>query len=181
MMACLSPGDSAPDFEVVEINSRRSIRLADFQGHPTLISFHRYAACPFCNLHIHELSKEFPRLQGSGFKILAIFSSLPDRLAEQFSARQVPFTIAADPNLLAYDAYGIEKSMIGMLASFVHPRGIVATLKGYLPGRIDGDVRWLPADFLLSPEQRVERAYYSSNITQHLSTKEIERFASSFK
>ncbi|WP_417377312.1 peroxiredoxin-like family protein [Gimesia maris] len=180
-MVRLRPGDAAPDFTVEEINSRRPIRLADFQGHPTLISFHRYAACPFCNLHIHELSREFPRLEASGFKILAIFSSLPDRLADQFSSRKVPFPIVADPSLLAYDAYGIEKSTMGMLASFVHPRGLVATLKGYLPGKIDGDVRWLPADFLLSPEHRIERVYYSTNITQHLSMKEIERFASAFE
>ena len=179
-MARLNSGDPAPDFEVVEATSRRPIRLADFEGHPTLISFHRYAACPFCNLHIHELSKEFPRLQASGLKILAIFSSLPDRLADQFISREVPFPIASDPRLLSYDAYGIEKSTVGMLASFVHPRGLVATLKGYLPGKIDGDVRWLPADFLVSPEQRIETAYYSSNITQHLSMNEIEKFARSF-
>jgi thioredoxin-dependent peroxiredoxin len=175
----LREGGNAPNFEVIDVASGNPIRLSDFKGHRTLISFHRYAACPFCNLHIHELSQAYANFKNSDFKILAIFCSLPDRVAQQYASREVPFQIAADPNVAAYNAFGIEKSTLGMMASFVHPRGITATLKGFFPGKIDGDVRWLPADFLLSPEQQIKRAYYSSNITQHLSIAEIERFAAS--
>ncbi len=173
----LNPGQTAPDFEVTDIVTRNPVRLADFSGQRLLISFHRYAACPFCNLHIHELSKAYKDWEKLNLKILAIFCSLPDRLAEQYGSRAIPFQIAADPDLAAYHAYGIEKSTLGMLTSFVHPRGLVATLNGFLPGKIDGDVRWLPADFLISPDQTVTTAYYSSNVAQHLSLRSIEEFA----
>jgi thioredoxin-dependent peroxiredoxin len=173
----LSAGQAAPDFEVTDISTGKPITLSDFRGHKLLMSFHRYAACPFCNLHVHELSKRFEEFEEQGLKVLALFRSGPERTLEQYGARQVPFQIAADPKLSAYRAYGIEQSLLGMLVSFIHPRGLYATLKGFLPGKVDAEVRSLPADFLITPDQRIARAYYSSNITQHLSLSEISEFA----
>ncbi len=173
----LSPGQTAPDFEVTDIQTGKPITLADFRGHKLLLSFHRYAACPFCNLHVHELSQKYADLEKNGLKVLALFRSGPERTLEQYGSREVPFQIAADPNLSAYRAYGIEKSLLGMLVSFIHPRGLYATLKGFLPGKVDGEVRSLPADFLVTADQKIARAYYSTNITQHLSLSEISEFA----
>ena len=172
----LSVGQAAPDFEVTDINTGKPITLADFRGHKLLLSFHRYAACPFCNLHIHELSKKYSEFEKQGLKVLALFRSGPDRTRDQYGSREVPFQIAADPKLSAYRAYGIEQSLFGMLVSFIHPRGLYATLKGFFPGKIDAEVRSLPADFLVAPDQKIARAYYSSNITQHLSLSEISEF-----
>lgn len=172
-------GQKAPDFHVTDINDQQTLTLERFRGSKLLISFHRYAACPMCNLHIHELSQSYAELAKQGLKVLAIFRSSAERTLEQYGSRDVPFTIAVDLDLNAYQAYGIEYSTPGMLLSFIHPRGLIATLKGFFPGKIDGDVRTLPADFLITPDQQVHQAYYSSNITQHLSLSEIRRFASS--
>lgn len=172
----LSAGQNAPDFEVTDVITGKPIRLGDFRGHKLLLSFHRYAACPFCNLHVHELSKTYAEFEKQGLKVLALFRSGPERTLEQYGSREVPFQIAADPKLSAYRAYGIEQSILGMLVSFIHPRGLYATLKGYFPGKVDADVRSLPADFLVTEDQKIARAYYSSNITQHLSLIEIREF-----
>jgi len=173
----LSAGQAAPEFEVTDISTGKPIRLADFRGHKLLLSFHRYAACPFCNLHVHELSQCNEEFVRQGLKVVALFRSGPDRTLEQYGSRDVPFQIAADPKLSAYRAYGIEQSLLGMLVSFIHPRGLYATLKGFFPGKVDADVRSLPADFLVTPDQKIARAYYSTNITQHLSLTEIKEFA----
>lgn len=173
----LSAGQAAPDFEVTDISTGMPLTLADFRGHKLLLSFHRYAACPFCNLHVHELSKSYAEFEKQGMKVLALFRSGPERTLEQYGSREVPFQIAADPKLSAYRAYGIEQSLLGMLVSFIHPRGLYATLKGFFPGKVDGEVRSLPADFLVTPDQKIARAYYSTNITQHLALSEIGDFA----
>ncbi len=175
----LSAGQAAPEFEVTDISTGKLIRLADFRGHKLLLSFHRYAACPFCNLHVHELSQCNEELERQGLKVVALFRSGPERTLEQYGSRDVPFQIAADPKLSAYRAYGIEQSLLGMLVSFIHPRGLVATLKGFFPGKVDADVRSMPADFLVTPDQKIARAFYSTNITQHLSLGEIKEFARS--
>jgi len=173
----LSVGQAAPDFEVTDITSGAPIKLSDFRGHKLLVSFHRYAACPFCNLHIHELSQKYAEFEKQGLKVLAIFRSEPERVLEQYGSREVPFPIAADPGLGAYRAYGIEQSLLGMLISFIHPRGLYATFKGFFPGKVDGDVRSMPADFLITPDQKIAKVFYSTNITQHLSLREIGDFA----
>jgi thioredoxin-dependent peroxiredoxin len=173
----IQTGQAAPDFEVTDIHTKQPIRLEDFRGSKLLLSFHRYAACPMCNLHIHELNKSYDEFSQKGLKILAIFRSTAERTLEQYGSREIPFPIAVDLTLNAYRDYGIEYSTPGMLVSFFHPRGLIATLKGFLPGKIDGDVRTLPADFLISADQKVQHIYYASNITQHLPLSEIKRFA----
>ena len=121
----LNIGDAAPDFSVADTDGvMRS--LSDYQGSGLLLSFHRYAACPMCNLHIHELTVHWPELQKSGLQILAVFMSDSNRVMDQYAARDVPFPLAADPERLMYDAYGIEYSIPGMLKSFVHPRAMKA-------------------------------------------------------
>jgi thioredoxin-dependent peroxiredoxin len=175
----LRVGQSAPDFLVTDIRNGAPLRLADFQGSKLLLSFHRYAACPFCNLHVHELSSRHAEFESQGLKILALFRSGVERTREQYEGREVPFPIAADPQLSAYRAYGIERSTLGMCLSFFHPRGLLATAKGFFPGKIDADVRTLPADFLVTPDQKIARAYYSSHIAQHLGLEEIAEFARS--
>lgn len=169
----LREGQAAPQFEVIDCQDRQILRLADFQGHWLWLSFHRYAACPFCNLHVHELTQRFNDLEARNVRIVALFRSEADRTTEQYGKRNVPFIIAADPTLTAYRQYGVEKSLLGMLVSFVHPRGLLATAKGFFPGKVDADVRTLPADFLITPDQRIAIAYYASNITQHLAIDKV--------
>ncbi len=172
----LRVGDDAPQFEVLDRITGQPVTLDQYRGSRLLISFHRYAACPFCNLHIHELTKSYDAIAARSIQVLAIFQSSVERIEDQFSDRAVPFVIAADPSLEAYRGYRIEQSLKGMLVSFVHPRGLEATLKGFFPGKIDGDVRSLPADFLVTPQQKIAHAYYASNITQHLPVNEIVSF-----
>jgi thioredoxin-dependent peroxiredoxin len=173
----IQPGQPAPNFEVTDISNEKPIRLSDFAGSKLLISFHRYAACPLCNLHIHELAKNYETFQKNNLKVLAIFRSSVERTLDQYQSRSVPFPIAVDLTLEAYRDYGIEYSTPGMLVSFIHPRAMWAFFTGNMPGKIDGDVRTLPADFLITPEGTIAKTYYSSNITQHLSLSEIVDFA----
>lgn len=176
----LKAGQAAPDFSVTDINDGvTAICLKNFVGHKLLLSFHRYAACPLCNLHIHELSKNYPFFAEHNLRVLALFQSTAERTRDQYGSRKVPFHIAVDPEAVAYNAYGIEYSTAGMLASFIHPRAAYAFFSGNMPGKIDADVRILPADFLIDEKQTIQKVYYSSNITQHLSLSEIRTFAKS--
>lgn len=174
----LQPGQTAPGFSVTDIQGQ-SHQLEDYRGKRLLLSFHRYAACPLCNLHIHELSQHAAELQQRGLQILAVFMSQPDRVSDQYSSRQIPFPIAADPERKMYAAYGVEHSVTGMLTAFLHPRAIKAVASGFLPGVIDADTTTLPADFLIGPDLRIAETYYSTNITQHMPLSRILEFARS--
>jgi thioredoxin-dependent peroxiredoxin len=173
----LADGDPAPDFTIVDTTGVTR-RLEDYRDSRLFLSFHRYAACPMCNLHIHELTEQWNALQQSGLHVLAIFMSGSERLDDQYQARDVPFPLAADPDRSMYDAYGVEYSLTGMLTAFVHPRAMKAFFSGFMPGRIDANTLTLPADFLIGPELTIRRSFYSTNITQHMPMAWIQEFAS---
>lgn len=172
----LKLGDMAPPFVLIDIDGVERC-LTDYGGQKLLLSFHRYAACPLCNLHIHELIEAFPGLAARGLQMLAVFMSSVERVSEQYADRGAPFPIAADPDRKAYAAYGVERSLPGMLAAFVHPRAMKAFFSGFMPGKIDADTLTLPADFLIGPDLRIAGVHYSTNITQHMSLSQIRKFA----
>ena len=54
----LQAGQAAPDFLRPDIGGK-TIRLSDYRGRYLLLSFYRYASCPFCNLRVNNIfSKE---------------------------------------------------------------------------------------------------------------------------
>jgi peroxiredoxin len=172
----LKPGDQAPEFDLLDINGGRC-RLSDYRGRRLFLTFIRYAACPMCNLHIHELTKDFQTLDELGLAIVAVCMSKPERVADQYSSRSVPFPILSDPDREVYDRYGVEYSLPGMLMSFIHPRSMKAFFSGFMPGKIDADTRTLPADFLIGPDQTISKVFYATNITQHMPKDWLFEFA----
>jgi len=144
-----------------------------------MISFYRYASCPLCNLRVHELIQHFPAFNSKGLSLLAFFQS-PDEGIRQYVGKQAaPFPIIADPNHEIYQRYGVAPSWLGFgkAMAFKLPMAFQAVFrKGFLPGRMDGDKAMIPADFLITPEQTIYRAYYGSDIGDHLPIKEIQSF-----
>lgn len=172
----LKVGDAAPPFRLADTQGVIHA-TEDYRGGKLLLSFHRYAACPLCNLHIHELSAAYPFLDQHGLRILAVFMSPAERVAEQYRERDVPFPLVSDAAREVYDRYGVEYSVPGMLAAFVHPRAMRAFFSGFFPGRIDAATTTLPADFLIGPDLRIVSAHYSTNITQHMPLQTIREYA----
>lgn len=53
--------------------------MHNIAGKPFMLSFFRFASCPFCNMRMHELVKRYGEL-GDDFTIVAIFDSPIDNL-----------------------------------------------------------------------------------------------------
>lgn len=149
------------------------------KGKRYMISFFRFASCPFCNLRVHDLVKRFDEL-GKEFTIVAIFDSSLDNLQQHAQRHKSPFPILADENNDYYRQYGIKYSILGMLkgmfmrfpslmkAMFVH---------GYFPLRIKGRMTTMPADFLVDENGVIKTAYYGKDEGDHLSFDVIKQFA----
>ena len=70
----LQPGQAAPDFTVTDFTGVTRT-LSDYRGKKVLLSFYRYASCPFCNLRIHQLRQKAAEWEGQGLVMLAVFQS----------------------------------------------------------------------------------------------------------
>lgn len=175
-MKKLSAGDRAPGFSLSDLNGER-VSLEDFRGRKLLLSFYRYASCPFCNLQVHALAQRAPAWQARGLELVAVFQSPRESILAHAGKVERPFAILPDPGRGLYRAYGVEGSWGGFLRAGLQVGKLAAALKeGFLPGRMEGDVNMIPADFLIDEEGRVALAFYGRDISDHLDIAVIERF-----
>ncbi len=143
-----------------------------------MLSFLRFASCPFCNLRVHELATRFNEF-GEGFTIVAIFDSSLENLQKHAEKHQAPFPILADEKNIFYQAFGIEHSVAGMFKGMLTrmPSLLRATLvKGYLPLVIKGSLTTMPADFLVDENGVIRTAYYGKDEGDHLPFEQVKAF-----
>lgn len=77
----LQAGQPAPDFLRPDIDGG-TIRLNDYCGRFLLLSFYRYASCPFCNLRVHELLQHLPELEKRGLSLIGVFQSAREAIMD---------------------------------------------------------------------------------------------------
>lgn len=153
------------------------------RGRRTLLVFFRDAACPFCNLHLYQLTQRFQGLAALGLNVVAVFASTPEEVKRFVLARPRPFPVAAEPTGEAYEVYGIRKSFwrkllavftrFGTLLRGLEQLGLAGSLKG-LAGINTNNL--MPADFLIDEEGTISEAYYGKDAGDHISFERIELF-----
>lgn len=171
-------GDRAAPFQLAALDGT-PFDLSSLNGRPYMLSFFRFASCPFCNLRMHELVKRRGEL-GDAFSIVAVFDSSLENLREHAARHHAPFPVLADPAGSAYAQYGIEHSLIGVLKGMVLrlPTMLYAMFaKGYVPRKIGGSMTTMPADFLVDASGVIRLAHYGKDEGDHLSFGEIRKFA----
>jgi peroxiredoxin len=174
----LTVGLEAPAFEAEDVFGR-PVTLASYAGKVLLLSFFRNGACALCNLQIHHLIQHFPEYHCQGLEIVAVFESPRESIIAHVSKQNAPFPLIADPGATLYDLYGVETSQEKVLAPVDESwRNVMiqeAEALGYKLTREEGSNFFrLPADFLIGPDRRVQVAFYSNAVGEHLSFRQIE-------
>jgi thioredoxin-dependent peroxiredoxin len=179
----ITDGEPAKGFEVEDMGGQ-PVRLADYAGRHVLLSFFRFASCPYCNLRVHRMIERYPTYRAQGLEMIAVFESPRESLQRYVGKQQAPFPIIGDPANQLYRLYAVERSWWRLVKTFLTPRSAVTTMregtyasmvKGFRPGKIDAGIHRMPADFLIGPDQVVLRAYYGAFPGDHLPFAEIER------
>ena len=172
----LQAGQAAPDFSMPDI-SGQMIRPGDYRGRFLLLSFYRYASCPFCNLRVHELKQRLPEFGARQLSLVAVFQSARAGILEYVGRQQPAFPLIPDPEQVMYRRFRVESSLAGFVKGLAlrAGRAVQSMRAGFLPGRMDGSKTRVPADFLIGPEGRILTAYYGKDISDHLPIDEIFR------
>lgn len=169
-------GQLARRFKVDDIYGN-PITLDDYAGKKLLLAFFRHAACPLCNLRVHQLIQNFPNLQNEGLNILAFFESSKDMIQKYVGQQHAPFPIVADSEKAFYRLYGVESSWTGTLRGLLRFSDFSNAAKaGLMFFHPHNDVTVLPADFLIGPDLVIQTAYYGKDIGDHLPIEEIYHF-----
>lgn len=176
-MNTLTTGQTAPDFEAVDIFGK-PVRLSELRGQPVILSFYRYATCPFCTVRFNQMARELPRLTEAGVRVVAVFESSHDYIHQYLGPRGIPFTVVADPGEQLYRLYGVRKSLFGTLLGMFRVFTMMRAMfdRKYRMGRPDGSLTRIPADFLISANGQIDEAWYGKDIGDHIPMRKVERF-----
>lgn len=152
--------------------------LQSINGKPFMLSFFRFASCPFCNMRLHELVTRFDEL-ADDFTIIAIFDSPIDNLKRHATDHHAPFPILADEDNRYYKEYGVKRSILGVVKGmlFRMPTLIKGMFKGYIPLIIKGNMTTMPAEFLVDKHGVIQKVYYGKDEGDHLAFEKIKIFS----
>ena len=110
----LKVGDKAPDIRV-HTDSGEDFKLSDMKGKRVVLYFYPKADTPGCTVEACEFRDGIKAFAKKG---AAVFGISPDKPAAQAKFKQkfdLPFTLLADEDKSAAEAYGVwkEKNMYG--------------------------------------------------------------------
>lgn len=180
----LRPGQPAPLFDTIDIYGRR-VRLEDYYGYKVLVSFHRAAVCPLCNMRTYHMINRYPQYQARGLAVISFWDSTPRQARQYLDRLHAPFPIIADREHAVYARYGLESSLFGALRARIMRNsvyreaaqkhlGAPTPVDAFLAGRSLGR---LPGDFLLTPSLRIAHAYYGHDAGDFMLFSEIDAYA----
>ena len=161
------PSIDGSQFDIKTLNKKRA-----------LVTFYRFASCPFCNLRINEIVKRYDEL-GSEFEMVAIFDSPLDNLKKQTKRHRAPFWILADENYHYFNKFSVEKSFLKFIKGTIirFHRLILASFKGYIPFTFKGSVSTVPVDILIEKNGTISKVYYGKDTSDHLPFEKIKSFS----
>lgn len=178
MKKIIKTGDTAPAIYTSDVwNKKISIPA---NGKWMYLSFHRFAACPFCNLRTNELIQHYELFKENNIEVISIWPSGKENLLRHAGSERTPFPMLSDKNRSIYKAYGVtESSFIGALRLLFHPKLMFNAIKNKHKNiEVDTDPKLMPAGFLVDPDGIVQMAYYGKHFGDH---PEIESIVQSVK
>ncbi len=133
----LQVGDQAPDIQV-RTDSGEDFRLSQMKGKRVVLYFYPRADTPGCTVEACEFRDDIQAFGGKGAAVIGVSPDTPAAQAKFKRKFDLPFTLLADQDKTAAEAYGVykEKNMYGKKVM-----GIERTT------------------FVISPEGNIEKIY----------------------
>jgi hypothetical protein len=160
------------------------VSLSQYWGRKILLSFYRGAVCPLCNLRLRYLIDHYDNYRRQGLEMIVFFESSPEMALRYLERQRPPFPIIPDLGRAVYSLYGLESSLFGALKARLFRGSQYREAARYHVGggfwenlsQMDGVFGRKPADFLLSPDLRIQSAYYGRDAGDFMPFAEIDRF-----
>src|ERR1035438_46197 len=142
----LKIGDRAPDIQV-QTDSGEDFRLSQMKGKRVVLYFYPRADPPGCTVEACEFRDEIQAFGGKGAAVIGVSPDKPVAQAKFKQKFDLPFTLLADQDKTAAEAYGVykEKNMYGKMVM-----GIERTT------------------FVIGPDGKIEKIYRSEEHTSEL-------------
>jgi peroxiredoxin Q/BCP len=113
----LNVGDKAPDIRVLT-DTGADFRLSELKGRRVVLYFYPKADTPGCTVEACEFRDGMKAIARKGAAVIGISPDKPEAQAKFKQKYDLPFTLLADEERTAAEAYGVwkEKNMYGRKA-----------------------------------------------------------------
>lgn len=179
-MRMIKEGDYIGELVLPNIDNT-VFNIESIKGKRYLLTFYRFASCPFCNLRINKLVNTFPSLP-KNFTIVAVFDSPLNNLQRYANDHQAPFPILADEDSTYYQKFSVQHSILRTLKGAIlrMPQVLYAMfIKGYIPWSFKGNITTMPLDILVDEHGVIQIVHYGKDEGDHIPLKIIQDFATS--
>lgn len=171
----LKTGVQTPTFEIKDIDGKQ-ISSELMLGKRYMLSFYRYASCPFCNLRVSFLMGLHNELNLDN-QFIGIFQSTEADMKQHVSTQQPVFSIASDYERKYYKKYGVESGVLAYILGALKISTLMkAFKKGFKMSNSMGPKTTIPADFLIDEKGIIQHVYYGKDISDHLDLESVEAF-----
>jgi len=171
-LAHLKFNDPAPDLELLESDGTQ-VNLSSFWEKQVLIlAFTRHFGCPQCKEMVDTLSNAAPEIKSNGLELVFVTQGTPD-VAKAFCEERAPGQFClADPERVAYRAYGLERATIWQTFLSWRVWQSNKRLKRERGWNTDfppagQDSMQLAGTFVIGMDGRIRLPYYYDNIADH--------------
>ena len=142
----LSPGDLAPDFELLDADEK-PVSLMQMRGERVVLYFYPAALTPGCTTQACDFRDNLGVLRGAELMVVGISPDLPEKLRKFRETHDLPFPLLSDPDHRVLEAFGAwgEKKLYGKTVTGVIRSTVVIDAQG-----------------------RIEHAFYNVKATGHV-------------
>jgi peroxiredoxin len=161
----------APDLKLVDLNGKEIQLSSLWHDRPLVLAFSRHFGCTQCKQMLAQLVENRERIESSGLSITVITQGTVETLPEYSKTFAPGLYTLADPQRLAYQAYGLERG--GIFQTFLNFKVWAALSQAKKKGLASElppagqDAMQMSGVFIISPEGRVLLPFYYDNIADH--------------
>ena len=173
----METGQNIPQIRLPAIDGTQ-FDSQSLKGKKYLLTFFRFATCPFCNMRMSQLVQIKDEL-GKDFEIIAIFESEIKHLKKHANKHLAKFPILADQARQYYELFAVKKSVMGMIKGMLFriPTVIKAMFRGYLPHEISTRYFIMPLSILVDKQGVMHSIYHGKDEGDHIPLEQVLEFA----
>ena len=167
----LKIGDNCPNIVINTIKGKE-LAVPNTNSNFLHLQFRRFAGCPVCNFHLHNLAKRNQDIRAAGISEIIFFHSSKEEMLKYQD--HIPFDCVADPKKQFYKMFGVETSKRSILHPSVLLNGTLNVLRTRkLYNKAENGIFGLPADFMIDSNGKIIRAHYASHAGDNWSYEDL--------
>ncbi|HET7529462.1 MAG TPA: thioredoxin-dependent thiol peroxidase [Mycobacteriales bacterium] len=127
----LSPGNAAPDFELLDADERPFSSMM-LRSHRVVLYFYPAALTPGCTTQACDFRDNLGVLRGADLTVVGVSPDPPGKLRNFRETHDLPFVLLSDPDHRVLEAYGAwgEKKLYGKTVTGVIRSTVVVDAAG---------------------------------------------------